>query len=252
MNDGQLERYSRHLLLPQFDYQGQSSLLASKVLVLGLGGLGSSAAMYLASSGIGELHLLDPDILELSNLQRQIIHRQDAIGMNKARSAKQTLSALNDDITIVAHEACLSEQDLSELIKSMSVVLDCTDNSTSRRLHNRLCVQNQVPLVSAAAIRFEGQLMVVDPSQQSSPCYQCVYPQVDTTQTSCSESGIMAPVVGMMGVFQSLEAIKLISGVGEKSSGALHSFDGLTAQWRRFNVPKNEQCPVCNGAKSQA
>ncbi len=251
MNDGQLERYSRHLLLPQFDYQGQSSLLESKVLVLGLGGLGSSAALYLASSGIGELHLLDPDTLELSNLQRQIIHRQDAIGMNKAHSAKQTLSALNDDITIVAHEACLSEQDLSELIKSMSVVLDCTDNSTSRRLHNRLCVQNQVPLVSAAAIRFEGQLIVVDPSQQSSPCYQCVYPNVDASQTSCSESGIMAPVVGMMGVFQSLEAIKLIGKVGEKSSGTLHSFDGLTAQWRRFNVPKNEQCPVCNGAKSQ-
>ena len=251
MNDGQLERYSRHLLLPQFDYQGQSRLLASRVLVLGLGGLGSSAAMYLASSGIGELHLLDPDTLELSNLQRQIVHRQDALGMNKARSAQQTLAALNDDIRIVAHDRCLPEAELSALIKGMSVVLDCTDNSHSRRLHNRLCVQNKVPLISAAAIRFEGQLMVVDPGDDNSPCYQCVYPQVDGSPASCSESGIMAPVVGMMGVFQSLEAIKLISGVGEKGSGALHSFDGLTARWRRFNVTKNAHCPVCNGARSQ-
>ncbi len=246
MNDGQLDRYSRHLLLPQFDYQGQSRLLESKVLVLGLGGLGSSAAMYLASSGIGELHLLDPDTLELSNLQRQIIHRQDHIGMNKALSAQKSLGELNSDITIVAHEQILNEEDLTQLISSMSVVLDCTDNSESRRLHNRLCVETKVPLVSAAAIRFEGQLMVIDPSQENSPCYQCVYPEVDNAQMTCSESGIMAPVVGMMGVFQSLEAIKLISGVGKSSCGALHSFDGLSAQWRRFNVPKNEQCPVCN------
>jgi molybdopterin/thiamine biosynthesis adenylyltransferase len=248
MNDGQLERYSRHLLLPQFDYQGQTALLESKVLVLGLGGLGSSAALYLASSGIGELHLLDPDTLELSNLQRQVIHKQEAIGVNKALSAKQTLSALNDSIKIVAHASCLSESLLAELISTMNVVLDCTDNSHSRRLHNQLCVQQKVPLISAAAIRFEGQLMVVDPSQENTPCYQCVYPNVDTTQMSCSELGIMAPVVGMMGVFQSLEAIKIISGVGAKSSGALHSFDGLSAQWRRFNVTKNEQCPVCGGA----
>lgn len=252
MNDGQLDRYSRHLLLPQFDYQGQSSLLDSKVLVLGLGGLGSSAALYLASSGIGELHLLDPDTLELSNLQRQIVHRQDHIGMNKALSAQKSLGDLNDGIKIVAHTDILPEIELAELILRMDVVLDCTDNSHSRRQHNRLCVQSCVPLVSAAAIRFEGQLMVIDPSQENSPCYQCIYPEVDTQQMTCSESGIMAPVVGMMGVFQSLEAIKLISGVGEVGSGALHSFDGLSAQWRRFNISKNAQCPVCNGAKQSA
>lgn len=246
MNDEQLDRYSRHILLPQFDYEGQSSLLKSKVLVLGVGGLGSSAAMYLASSGIGQLHLLDPDTLESSNLQRQILHRENHIGMNKALSGQKSLRDLNSGIEVHAHSECLNEEALSALIAQMDAVLDCTDNSHSRRLHNRLCVAAKVPLVSAAAIRFEGQLMVINSQLENKPCYECVYPESNNQEMSCSESGIMAPVVGMMGVFQALEAIKVISHTGQSLVGTLSSFDGLTGQWQRFNVAKNPQCPICS------
>ena len=246
MNDEQLDRYSRHILLPQFDYEGQSSLLESKVLVLGVGGLGSSAAMYLASSGIGQLHLLDPDTLESSNLQRQILHRENHIGMNKALSGQKSLQDLNSSIEVHAHSEYLSEDALSALIAQMDAVLDCTDNSHSRRLHNRLCVAAKVPLVSAAAIRFEGQLMVINSQIENSPCYECVYPESNNQEMSCSESGIMAPVVGMMGVFQALETIKVISHTGQSLVGTLSSFDGLSGQWRRFNVAKNPQCPICS------
>lgn len=246
MNDEQLDRYSRHVLLPQFDYQGQTSLLESRVLVLGVGGLGSSAAMYLASSGIGQLHLLDPDTLESSNLQRQILHRENHIGMNKALSGQKSLQDLNSGIEVHAHQEYLADGKLAELIAQMDVVLDCTDNSHSRRLHNQLCVKANVPLVSAAAIRFEGQLMVIDSNIEKKPCYQCVYPESNNQEMSCSESGIMAPVVGMMGVFQALEAIKVISKVGDSLVGTLSSFDGLSGQWRRFNVAQNPQCPVCS------
>ncbi len=246
MNDEQLDRYSRHILLPQFDYEGQSSLLDSKVLVLGVGGLGSSAAMYLASSGIGQLHLLDPDTLESSNLQRQILHRENHIGMNKAVSGQKSLQDLNSTIKVHAHTECLNEEALAALISQMDVVLDCTDNSHSRRLHNRLCVMARVPLVSAAAIRFEGQLMVINSKIKNKPCYECVYPESNNQEMSCSESGVMAPVVGMMGVFQALEAIKVISNTGQSLVGTLSSFDGLSGQWRRFNVAKNPQCPICS------
>ncbi len=246
MNDEQLERYSRHVLLPQFDYDGQEALLKAQVLVLGLGGLGSSAALYLASSGVGYLHLLDPDILELSNLQRQIIHREKNVGMGKVDSAKQSLLELNSSIEVRTYDTCLPEDELAALIAKMDVVLDCTDNSKSRCLHNRLCLHANVPLVSAAAIRFEGQMLVVDQRDDNTPCYQCVYPDHNNQEQSCSTSGILAPVVGLMGVHQALECIKLLSGVGEKSTGTLFNFDGLTGRWSNFNVKKNSQCVVCS------
>lgn len=245
MNDDQLNRYSRHLLLPQMDYDGQQKLLDSHVLILGLGGLGSSASLYLASSGVGTLSLCDFDRVEDSNLQRQIVHGENNIAQTKVASAKQTLTGLNSALTINTFDQKLSEQTLSELIQQADVVLDCTDNSASRCLHNRLCLDLKTPLVSAAAIRFEGQLMVIDPKQSDKPCYQCVYPDNNNQEETCTSAGILAPVVGMMGIHQALEAIKLISGFGEDMTGKLISFDGLSSRWQQFNVPKRAACPVC-------
>lgn len=246
MNDQALERYSRHLLLPQLDYDGQQALLDAHVLILGVGGLGAPAAQYLVASGIGELTFLDPDQVELSNLQRQIVHSESTLGLNKAHSAKQQLSILNSTAKINVIDALLGEEELTAVFNQADLVLDCTDNSASRMLHNRLCMQTTTPLISAAAIRFEGQLMVYDPRDDSSPCYQCVYPDLTGQQDTCSESGILSPVVGMMGTMQALEAIKLIAKIGSSSVGKLTSFDGLELSMRTFNVLKNEQCPVCS------
>jgi molybdopterin/thiamine biosynthesis adenylyltransferase len=246
MNDDQLNRYSRQILLSQIDYDGQAKILASHVLILGIGGLGSSASLYLASSGIGTITLCDFDTLEMSNLQRQVVHREEAIGLNKVDSAANTLRSLNSEITINTVNHRLSDLELSHLVKAADVVLDCTDNSQSRCLHNRLCLQALTPLVSAAAIRFEGQLMVIDPRQTDQPCYQCVYPESNDQQESCSQSGILGPVVGMMGIHQALEAIKLITGIGDNMAGKLISFDGLASTWHQFNVSKKIDCPVCN------
>ena len=246
MNDQQLDRYSRHLLLPQFDYDGQSRLLNATVLILGVGGLGSSAALYLASSGVGHLHLLDPDVVELSNLQRQVIHGEASIGKSKVASAADAIKRLNQDVTVTTHEALLEDDALLQLIKTVDVVLDCTDHSSTRITHNRLCIAAKVPLVSAAAIRFEGQLMVVDNKHApQAACYQCVYPSHNNQEMTCSQSGILAPVVGMMGIYQALEAIKIISQVGESLVGTLSTFDGLTGTWQKFNVRKRADCPVC-------
>lgn len=249
MNDQELERYSRHLLLPQLDYDGQQALLNSHVLILGLGGLGASASQYLAGSGIGRLTLLDPDTVELSNLHRQVVHSENTLNMNKARSAQQQLQQLNSSITIEAIDHLLDDQQLSALINSVDVVVDCTDNSTSRMLHNKICVQTKTPLVSAAAIRFEGQLMVVDPREDNSPCYQCVYPDLSGQQDTCSQSGILSPVVGLMGVMQALETVKLLSKTGTPSIGKLVNFDGLDLSMRSFSVSKNKNCPVCSQKK---
>ena len=245
MNDQELERYSRHILLPQLDYEGQQALLNAKVLVLGLGGLGSSAAQYLAGSGIGQLTLLDPDAVELSNLHRQVVHCESTLAMNKAQSAKQQLLQLNSSIDIQAIDHLLDESELLSLIKKVDVVVDCTDNSASRMQHNRLCVQSKTPLISAAAIRFEGQLMVVDTRQENTPCYQCVYPDLSDQQDTCSSSGILSPVVGLMGVMQALETIKIIAQIGTTSVGKLVSFDGLDLSMRTFGVSQNKNCPVC-------
>lgn len=245
MNDQQLDRYSRHLLLPQLDYDGQLNIVNSHAVILGLGGLGSSAALYMASSGVGRLTLVDPDVLENSNLQRQVIHNESRIGLNKAVSAKQSIEALNSEAQVISVDHVPSDEELASIITSADIVLDCTDNGDSRRRHNRICIDQKTPLVSAAAIRFEGQMMVIDPRQDNSPCYQCVYPDVNQQEMSCSESGIFAPVVGLMGVHQALEALKLLGKVGTNLSGKLMSFDGLSGQWRNFNVQKNPKCTVC-------
>ncbi|WP_396587135.1 HesA/MoeB/ThiF family protein [Bermanella sp. R86510] len=245
MNDQQLMRYSRHIMLGQMDYEGQQRLLESHVLVLGLGGLGSSGSYYLAASGVGKLTLVDPDVVEDSNLQRQIIHNEDRVGALKVASAKTTLQKLNSDILIDTYQT-LEADELSKLIASVDLVLDCTDNSKSRMMHNEFCVKHKTPLVSAAAIGLNGQLMLVDSSLPNAPCYACVYPELDDSQLSCNEAGILSPVVGMMGVMQSLEAIKYLAQIGQTSAGKLITFDALTSQWHSFNAQKRPACSVCS------
>lgn len=246
MNDDLLLRYQRQIMLPELDYDGQKRLVDAKVLILGIGGLGSPASMYLAAAGIGRLVLVDGDVVELSNLQRQIVHRESTLGMKKVQSAKDTLSEVNPHCHVECVDRQLDEAELKPLIEAADVVLDCTDNFSSRYLTNRLCVATKTPLVTAAAIRWEGQLMVVDPRQVNGPCYQCLYDASQEPNLNCSETGVMSPVVGMMGTWQALEAIKVLSGAGQALIGKLSVFDGLTGQWRQLNLSKNPQCACCS------
>jgi len=245
VNDELLLRYSRQIMLPEFDYDGQQRLIDARVLILGVGGLGSPAAMYLAAAGVGELVLVDDDAVELSNLQRQIVHRESTVGLAKVASAQSTLAEINPHVNVTTYQKRLAEAELSTLIAEVDAVLDCTDNFASRYLTNRLCVQHKTPLISAAAIRWEGQIMVVDPRQVDKPCYQCLYGEGQEQNLNCSETGIMSPVVGMLGTWQALETIKVLSGAGRALVGQLSVFDGLTGQWRQLKLPKNPTCACC-------
>lgn len=249
MQDQQLDRYSRHILLPEMDYEGQQRLLDAHAVIIGLGGLGSSAAYYLAASGIGHLTLIDDDHVELSNLQRQIIHNESRLGINKAESAAKTLVSLNSTIEITVVSERLQKSQLLQIIESADVVLDCCDNSESRMLHNELCVLSQTPLATGAAVGLNGQFMFVDSQQADSPCYACVYPEVDDSRFNCSQSGILAPVVGMIGMMQALETVKFLSSVGKPSYGKLWTLNGIDSSWRTFQVRKNPQCNVCGSTK---
>lgn len=247
MNDQQLLRYSRHILLPQIDVEGQQRLLDARVLVMGLGGLGSAAALYLAAAGVGELTLVDFDAVDLSNLQRQIIHDQQCIGMSKVASAEQSIKALNPDcrVTTIGHQ--LDADGLAEVVAESTLVLDCTDRFSSRYAINEACVNASVPLVSGAAIGFSGQLAVFDLRREDAPCYACLYgDNGDDEAMSCAESGVAAPLVGVIGSWQALEALKLISGAGTAASG-LSLFDGLGGQWRRLEAGRDPACPICAG-----
>lgn len=243
MNDQQLVRYSRHLLLPELDYAGQQRLLDARVLVVGVGGLGAPAAIYLAASGVGRITLMDPDRVDLSNLQRQIAHTESRLGQAKVDSARQHLELLNSDITIDTLSCAFSAEQHQELVAGVDVVLDCSDNFATRFAVNAVCHRQRRPLVSAAAIRFEGQLTVFPGT--SGPCYSCLYPQQGDTELRCSENGILAPVVGVMGCLQALEALKLLAGVGEPLVGRLLLFDGLRGQFRELRLPADPGCAVC-------
>lgn len=245
MDDGQLLRYSRQLLLPQLDVVGQERLLAARVLIVGLGGLGCPAALYLAASGVGRLTLLDPDSVELSNLQRQIAHRMADLGVPKAQSARAAALALNPTIQVEALVQALSGQELQELVGQHDVVLDCTDNFAIRFALNSACVAQRRPLVSAAAIRVEAQLSVFDARRADSPCYRCLHVEGEELDQSCSRNGVLAPLVGVIGSLQALEAVKLLSGCGEPLVGRLLLFDGLRLEWRELALKKNPHCPVC-------
>ena len=245
MNDEQLLQYSRQIMLPEVDIEGQDKLLAAKVLVIGLGGLGCPVAMYLAAAGVGHLTLVDYDEVDLTNLQRQIAHTLKDVGRAKVHSAKQTLLAINPSINVVSIAKKLEGEQLEAQIADCDLVLDCTDNFSTRYAINAACVRQQKPLVSGAAIRLEGQLAVFDARDVQSPCYQCLYPEGSEQQLSCSENGVIAPLTGIIGTMQALQTIKLVIGFGETLVGHLLLFDAKSMNFQRLRLNKNLNCPVC-------
>lgn len=245
MNDDQLLRYSRQILLPQFGIEGQERLAASAVLIVGLGGLGSPVAMYLAAAGVGRLLLADFDDVDLSNLQRQILHTSDRIGLAKTASAQATLAALNPEVALVAVRERLTDDLLYDLVGRVDLVVDCCDNFATRFAVNRACVTAGVPLVSGAAIRLEGQVTAFS-GRPGEACYQCLYPPDGATDDTCTANGILAPVVGIIGSLQATEAIKILSGVGTPLYGRLLLLDAQTMEWRSLRLRPDPACPVCS------
>lgn len=246
MNDEQLLRYSRQIMLPQWDIGGQEKILNSRVLIVGLGGLGCPVAMYLAAAGVGQLVLADFDEVDLSNLQRQIAHGSADIGTLKAVSAQQSLQKLNETVETFVITERLDEMRLHEEAISADVVVDCSDNFSTRHAINRACVRSGTPLVSGAAIRFEGQVAVFDPRVEEAPCYRCLYAEESDENLSCSESGVISPLVGVIGSMQALETLKVLAQVGQTLTGKLLMFDGLSADWRTLKLPRDPACPVCH------
>ena len=245
MNDEQLLRYSRQIMLPQLDVAGQEKLLQSRALIVGLGGLGCPVAMYLAAAGVGQLVLADFDEVDLSNLQRQIAHGQADIGTSKVLSAEKTLKQLNDTIEVLTIESRLDEEALQREIAAADVVVDCSDNFSTRQAINRACVVHKTPLVSGAAIRLEGQLAVFDPRHEDAPCYRCLYAVDNDENLSCSESGVLSPLVGVIGSLQALETLKVLAQMGQPLVGKLILFDALSSDWRTLSLPRDPSCPVC-------
>ena len=243
MNDEQRLRYSRHTLLPELGEQGQEILLDSHVAIIGVGGLGSAVCLYLAAAGIGKMTLVDDDHVELGNLQRQVVHQTCRIGQMKVDSAQQQLQDINPDIHIARVSQRLGEGELLELAKVCDVILDCTDNFPSRFVINRACRQAGTPLVSAAAIRMQGQVSVFMPD---GPCYRCLYADESETPDTCTERGVMGPLLGVMGSMQALEAIKVLTHIGQSLAGRLLMFDAMTANWRTMRLHKDSACPVCS------
>jgi len=247
MNDGELLRYSRQIMLPEVDIAGQEKLRSAHVAIVGLGGLGSPAALYLAAAGIGTLTLVDFDTVDASNLQRQIVHRDSNVGQLKVDSARTTLLELNPELMIHTISRVLDDDDLQDLAEQVDVILDATDNFLVRYAMNSASLKARKPLVSAAAIRFEAQLTTFDPRRADSPCYACLYPAASATDQTCSENGVIAPLVGIVGAFQALEVIKLLAGIGETLVGRLLFFDAKYAEWREFKLSKAPNCPSCGG-----
>jgi len=245
LSDQELLRYSRQVLLAQVDIDGQLRLKQSKALVVGVGGLGSPVALYLAAAGVGELHLADFDTVDLTNLQRQIIHDTDSVGMGKVDSAIRRLQAINPEIKLVAHRLALDEDSLTAAVSAVDVVLDCSDNFTTREAVNAACVAAARPLVSGAAIRLEGQLSVFDTRRDTSPCYHCLYGHGSEAELTCSEAGVIGPLVGLVGSLQALEALKLLAEFGEPLVGRLLLIDALTTRMRELRVKRDPACAVC-------
>ncbi len=247
MYDNQLLRYSRHILLPQIGYEGQERLTKSHVLIVGAGGLGSPAALYLAASGVGKLTICDFDNVDLTNLQRQIIHTTQSVGINKAVSAQQTIYEINPDVVVQTIQQKSTEAELKTLAAQADVVIDCSDNFATRYALNRVCLQLKIPLVSGAAIGFEGQITVFDFRHENSPCYHCLFPDTGSDQEMrCAENGVFAPLVGMIGTTQAAEALKLIMNIGESLQGRLLLLDALAMEWRTIKLSKDSTCTVCS------
>lgn len=248
MNDTQLLRYSRHILLDDIGIEGQQRLLDAHAVVIGAGGLGSPAALYLASGGIGRITLVDDDTVDLTNLQRQVMHTTGRVGQPKAESGRAALLAINPEIDVVALRERAGPERLLELARSASVVLDCSDNFATRHAVNRACVAAGVPLVSGAVIRFDGQLSVFDPRQPGAPCYACLFPEDSGFEdVACSTMGVFAPLVGVVGAVQAAEAMKLVAGIGQPLVGRLLLLDGKAMEWTAIGVARNPCCPVCAG-----
>lgn len=255
MNDEQLLRYSRQIMLPDIEIEGQEKLLAANAIVVGAGGLGCPVALYLASAGVGSLILVDDDDVDLSNLQRQIAHGVDDIGRNKTTSLADSINKINPTIEVKTRSERLSREELEALIKTQhgdavnqkTIVIDCTDNFETRFMINQACVNTQTPLVSGAAIKLEGQVMVYDPTVEGCACYQCLYQSANDKQLNCAENGVAAPIVGIIGSIQAMEAIKIITDSTETLAGHLLIMDAKSMDWRKLKLPRNLNCSACQG-----
>jgi molybdopterin/thiamine biosynthesis adenylyltransferase len=250
MNDQQLLRYSRQIMLPQVDIEGQQKLLAAKVLIAGAGGLGSPASIYLAAAGVGQITIYDDDEVDLSNLQRQIAHHTNDIGTDKVISTQKTLKKINPEVNVIAVKQRLVDELLKKEVENADIVLDCCDNFSTRFAINAACVKYQTPLVSGAAIRFEGQVSVFTPGLNDSPCYNCLYTDNGEEMQNCATNGVIAPITGIIGSIQAMETMKLIIGIGDVLTGRLLLLDGLSMQWNEMKLRKNSQCPTCKTSVS--
>ena len=246
MNDDQLLRYSRHILLDEIGIEGQQRILDSHALIIGAGGLGSPVALYLGSAGVGQLTVVDHDTVDVTNLQRQVAHNMARVGSPKVDSIRQAVAALNPEVQVHTVQQRADAALLAELVARADVVLDCSDNYSTRQAINAACVQQRKPLVSGAAIRFDGQLAVYDPRDAASPCYACVFdPREQFEETLCSTLGVFAPLVGIIGTLQAAEALKLLSGTGTALTGRLLMLDGRHTGFSEVRLPRNPACPVC-------
>lgn len=246
MNDEQLLRYARHILLNEFGIEAQESILASHVLIIGAGGLGSPALAYLAASGVGRITIIDDDQVELSNLQRQIAHTTDRIGWDKVASAQVMANQLNPGVRVDPVVARLDDTSLTHWVQQVDLVLDCCDNFATRHAINRACVAARKPLISGAAIRFSGQISTYDLRQEQAPCYHCLFPEADDVEElRCATTGVLSPLLGMVGSAQASEALKVLGGFGEPLVGRLLSVDALTMNWHTVRFGRDPDCPVC-------
>ena len=248
MDDNQLLRYSRHILLPEIGIDGQQKLLGAHVLLIGAGGLGAPVALYLAASGVGRISICDHDVVDLTNLQRQIVHFTDSIGKPKVESARATLARINPEVVVEAIAERVEGPRLEQLVAAADVVVDATDNFATRHAINRACVRFHKPLVSGAAVRFDGQIAVFDLRRADSPCYHCLFPESgDLEEMRCAVMGVFAPLVGVIGAMQAAEALKLLMGIGRDLTGRLLLLDALTMEWRSVRLKKDSRCSVCGG-----
>ncbi len=251
MTDEQLLRYSRHILLDEIGIEGQQRLLDSRALVIGAGGLGSPAALYLASAGVGRITLADGDTVDLTNLQRQILHTQDRVGQPKALSGQAALARINPEVTVIPITERLAGEQLETLVASADIVLDCCDNFATRHAVNRACVRHRRPLVSGAAIRFDGQLAVFDARRSDAPCYHCLFPEgEDVEEVRCAVMGVFAPLTGIIGAMQAAEALKLLAGIGSSLAGRLQMLDARAMEWTEIRMARQPGCPVCGAPRA--
>lgn len=246
MTDDQLLRYSRHILLNEIGIEGQEKISGGRALVIGAGGLGSPVALYLGSAGVGHITLVDDDTVDLTNLQRQIAHTLSTVGQPKVTSAQAAIAAINTEVVVSTIQARADAPMLDALVAQADVVLDCCDNFSTRQAVNAACVKHRKPLVSGAAIRFDGQISVYDTRDTGSPCYACIFPpDANFEEARCSTMGVFAPLVGIIGSMQAAEALKLLSGAGESIAGRLLMLDGRSMEWNDIRLPRNTSCPVC-------